>query len=171
MKNILFLIFLILNINCSVPKNNDMENADTYEINFHQVVCYGVGAQWCMQIKTKNEKDWTFHYDQIEGFKYDWGYNYTISVDKIKVKNPQQDASSEKLVLKSVINKIKVAENTSFILNITEDLIQYDKSKNSIDILGKNFLIKKGLAIGQFMKTQKIKFQLKNGSFEVVEIL
>ncbi len=148
-----------------------MENADTYEINFHQVICYGVGAQWCMQIKTKNEKVWTFHYDQIEGFKYDWGYNYTISIDKIKVENPPQDASSEKWVLKSVIKKVKVPENTSFILNIPEDLIQYDKLKNNIDILGKNFPIKKGLAVAQFMKTQKIKFQIKNGSFEVAEIL
>ena len=171
MKNILFIFFSILNINCSAPKNNDLENADTYEVNFHQVICYGEGAQWCMQVKSKNDKDWTFHYDQIEGFKYEWGYKYTVSVDKIKIKNPPQDASSEKWVLKSVLKKEKKAENTTFVLDIPADLIQYDKSQNNMTVLGKVFPLKKGLILGKLMATQKVKFQIFSGVIEVVEML
>lgn len=170
MKNIIFLFFSILNINCSSPKNNDMETADAYEINFHQVICYGEGAQWCMQVKNKNEKDWTFHYDQIEGFKYDWGYNYTVSVDKIKIDNPPQDASSIKWVLKSVLKKEKAAENSSFVLDVPLEAIQFDKLKNNLNILGKIFPVKKGLVLGQIKQTQKVKFKIIDGNIEVVEI-
>ena len=72
----------------------------------HLENCVGVGPQSCMLVKENPEDDWTYFYDQIEGFQYEEGFTYELLVDIIPVKNPAADASSLKYELKNVISKI-----------------------------------------------------------------
>lgn len=67
--------------------------------------CVGVGPQTCMLIKENPEDEWTYFYDQIEGFEYEEGYTYELLVDIIPIENPAADASSLRYELKNVISK------------------------------------------------------------------
>lgn len=67
--------------------------------------CTGVGPQKCMMVREALEDEWTYFYDQIEGFSYEEGYAYELLVEINTVNNPPADASSLKYVLKEVISK------------------------------------------------------------------
>src|SRR5688572_26451379 len=62
-------------------------------IYHYKVPCMGESIQLCFLIKKDNgEKE--FFRDEIEGFEYQWGYNYTINVEKKTKKTVVADASS-----------------------------------------------------------------------------
>ena len=58
--------------------------------------------------------EWSFFYDEIEGFDYELGYIYDLKVRKMVVENPPMDGSSIKYILVNVRSKEKVAEDESF---------------------------------------------------------
>ena len=96
-------LFLLLTITCT---SNTINDSKLLLIADHLEDCAGVSPQKCMLIKGSNADDWTYFYDQIEGFDYEEGYNYEIVVRKIAVKNPPADAASYKYVLKEILSKI-----------------------------------------------------------------
>ena len=67
--------------------------------------CVGVGPQKCMQVKTEPDADYQYFYDQIEGFDYEEGYEYELSVQVESVENPPADASSIKYTLIEIVDK------------------------------------------------------------------
>ncbi len=71
----------------------------------HKVDCVGVGPQQCLLIKEREEDNWQFFYDGIEGFNYEAGFEYRIEVKVYDVINPPADGSSKRYVLKRIINK------------------------------------------------------------------
>jgi heat shock protein HslJ len=73
------------------------------------VDCVGVAPQKCMLIKEKPDDEYTFFYDQIEGFEYEEGYEYELVIKEEQVENPPADASSIKWTLVSVESKEPVA--------------------------------------------------------------
>jgi len=105
----------------------------TLTISHYKVPGVGEGAQLCYLVK-KGTGSKEIFYDQIEGFEYQWGYNYTITVEK-KVNNaPMADASSLNYKLKKVLKKEKapVAETFELRLRINDqDLVQTIKGKCS----------------------------------------
>jgi len=72
----------------------------------HLENCVGVGPQSCMLVKENPEDEWTYFYDQIQGFQYEEGFTYELLVDIIPVENPAADASSLRYELKNIISKI-----------------------------------------------------------------
>lgn len=73
------------------------------------VDCEGAGPQKCMQVKESPEDEYGLFYSQIEGFKYEEGYEYEIVVEVTKVENPPADASSLKYTLIDVVSKTPVS--------------------------------------------------------------
>lgn len=71
--------------------------------------CTGVAPMSCLQVKYKNSKNWELFYSGIQGFKYQEGYRYTLSVIRTKRKNVPADASAYSYKLKKVLKKQKVA--------------------------------------------------------------
>lgn len=65
----------------------------------------GAGPQECMRVKFEDGEDWQYFYDQIEGFEYEAGYEYTLMVEKVAVTNPPADGSSIRYVLVEEISK------------------------------------------------------------------
>lgn len=53
----------------------------TLTIYHYKVPGVGEGAQLCYLVK-KGSGSREIFYDQIEGFEYQWGYNYTITVEQ-----------------------------------------------------------------------------------------
>lgn len=101
----LYLIVLVLSSSCNKnelkPAVITMLVADQYQD------CVGVAPQKCLLVKIEGAPNWTNHYSGIEGFTYEEGFEYKLSVKREKIKNPPQDGSSLRYTLVKVIEKIK----------------------------------------------------------------
>jgi len=91
------------------------------QVKESKVHCTGVGPMECLQFKTGKEKEWTYFYENIEGFDFEPGYRYKLKVEKSKREgNLPADASAYTYKLKKVVSKKKVKSTTvknSYILN------------------------------------------------------
>lgn len=67
--------------------------------------CVGVAPQKCLFVKKDTDTNWTFFYNQIEGFNYEEGYEYVLEVKEEKVENVPADASSLKYMLVKEVSK------------------------------------------------------------------
>jgi heat shock protein HslJ len=69
------------------------------------VDCTGVAPQKCYQVKAKPEDEWRLFYSPIQGFEYEPGYEYQITVKVEPVANPPADASAYSYTLIEVVSK------------------------------------------------------------------
>lgn len=67
--------------------------------------CVGVAPMKCMRVKELPAGEWTLFYQNIEGFDYQSGTEYTLKVNVTKVANPPADSSSLKYSLVEIIDK------------------------------------------------------------------
>ena len=84
------------------------------------VDCTGVAPQKCMLVKENPEDDYTLFFDQIEGFDYEEGYEYEITIREEQVENPPADASSIKWTLVSVESKEPITDTSVVQLTDTD---------------------------------------------------
>jgi len=92
-----------------VVKQNEDENPEenlyetkTLYVASYKKECEGVGKQTCYLIKENPEDEWMMFYSEIEGFDYQAGMVYTITVEIIPVENPPADGSMFEYKLVSV---------------------------------------------------------------------
>ena len=71
--------------------------------------CVGVAPQKCLMVKETQDGEWTYFYDEIEGFAHEEGYEYTLKITEYRVSNPPADASSRKYKLEKVVSKTETA--------------------------------------------------------------
>ncbi|MEL4456619.1 DUF4377 domain-containing protein [Lutimonas vermicola] len=105
-------LFLLIAMSCT--SNNEVQSK-VLIVADHIENCIGVGPQSCMLVKENPEDEWTFFYDQIEGFEYEEGYTYELLVNEIPVENPAADASSIRYKLKNIISKIPTLYDSDLI--------------------------------------------------------
>lgn len=79
---------------------------ETLYINSQLVDCVGVGPMQCMQVRSDKQQPWTFFYQQIEGFQFEPGYQYQLSVSKEQLTDVPADASSLRYQLIKVVSKV-----------------------------------------------------------------
>jgi hypothetical protein len=72
------------------------------------VDCVGVGPQKCLQVKERREDAWQLFYGGIEGFDWEPGYLYEITVFLRHVENPPADGSSIRYILIRIVSKTEV---------------------------------------------------------------
>ena len=65
-----------------------------------------------MLVKESPEDDWTYFYDQIEGFDYEEGFTYELLINEVPVSNPAADASSIRYQLKEIISKVASSDGS-----------------------------------------------------------
>lgn len=83
------------------PETITMRVADQYKD------CTGVGPQKCLWVKIGDAPTWTLQYAGIDGFTYEEGFEYTLTVNRERVENPPMDGSSVRYTLVNVIDKTK----------------------------------------------------------------
>jgi len=105
-------LFLLITMACT---SNSEVQSKMLIVADHLENCIGVGPQSCMLVKENPEDEWTFFYDQIEGFEYEEGYTYELLVNKIPVANPPADASSIRYKLKNIISKTPTLNDSDLI--------------------------------------------------------
>jgi heat shock protein HslJ len=102
--------------------------------------CVGVGPQTCFLYKKNPEDEWIFFYSEIEGFSYEPGFEYVITVKTSADGNDYQDASNLKFELVEVISKTPDKEVSSP-LNDTWGLIEMNGTKVDISQLARSPMI------------------------------
>ncbi|MCK6692717.1 MAG: DUF4377 domain-containing protein [Thermoanaerobaculia bacterium] len=90
------------------------------KIMHYKVPCTGADLQLCYLV-SKDGGEAEYFYDEIEGFEYQWGYNYELLVEQVEVKQPMADASSVSYRLKQEVSKEKVSAEETFQLPLTVD--------------------------------------------------
>ena len=108
---------------------NDQADGMRIFIGPELVDCQGEGPQKCMLMKENKVEDWQFFYDQIEGFNYEGGYNYEITVTVEENPNPPAGGSSLRWILVDVISKTSV-ENTTGSTSFEGTLWVLDEYRN-----------------------------------------
>jgi heat shock protein HslJ len=88
----------------------------TIYVGPYQADCVGVAPQKCLLVREKPEDDWTMHYDPIQGFDYEPGYEYELRIMEEKVENPPADASSIRWTLVEEVSKTRSLEGTIWVL-------------------------------------------------------
>jgi heat shock protein HslJ len=72
------------------------------------VECTGVAPQMCMQVRNSPDEEYTFFYQQIDGFTFEPGYEYELLVEVTEVANPPADGSSLSYRLVEIVNQTAV---------------------------------------------------------------
>lgn len=103
------LFALVVLIGLSACKDKEPKPV-VYKINSAKADCVGVAPMSCLQVqKGENigSKNWEMFYSSIEGFEYEPGYLYSISVKEIELPEEEvpADGSSIKYELVEVLEK------------------------------------------------------------------
>lgn len=88
----------------------------TVYVGPYLVDCVGVAPQKCLLVKEKPGDDWNMHYDPIQGFDYEPGYEYELRILEEQVENPPADASSLRWTLVEMVSKTRSLEGTIWVL-------------------------------------------------------
>jgi hypothetical protein len=93
----------------------------TIIVDHHPVECSGPWEQLCLLIEATGDPGFSRHYGGIEGFHYEWGYVYRLTVVDRRVRNPPADGSSTRTILQRVISKERVPAGTAFDIILTTE--------------------------------------------------
>lgn len=81
------------------------EEVLTLDVASALVPCQGAFPQECFRVRQQPDTNWTLFYDAIQGFDYEHGFEYTITVVRSSVRNPPADGSSFAYRLLSILRK------------------------------------------------------------------
>ena len=100
-----FLLISFLFISCK--KENERFGTKIFIVAAQKTMCtpwYGT-PHLCLQVKESANDPFRGFDENIEGFNYVEGFEYTIEVKVYDIKNPPADASSKRYVLARIIGK------------------------------------------------------------------
>lgn len=103
----LIVIMLLSLSSCSI-QTAENSSIKTLIVSAETKECdHGTMKTQCMLVKERPTAEWQYFYNNIEGFSYEKGFDYVLSVKTERVANPPADASSIKYTLIKQISKIK----------------------------------------------------------------
>ncbi|HEX8905104.1 MAG TPA: DUF4377 domain-containing protein [Longimicrobiaceae bacterium] len=101
---VLFLLAAPVLAACSVVGGSD-ERFVTLVVGPEKVSCQGFAVQDCLLVREPPAEEWTLFYDDIEGFEWQAGYEWTLVVAVRDIDNPPADGSSQSYRLVKVVKK------------------------------------------------------------------
>ncbi|MEQ8676169.1 MAG: META domain-containing protein [Aggregatilineales bacterium] len=146
----LITIAVLLVFSLPLMAQEDIEPMQTImHIAPYQQDCVGVGAQQCLIVRFEDDDNLTFFYDQIEGFTFEEGFEYTLLVNITERENVPADASSLAYELVEVVqqfpahlggkvwelqslNGTDIEDPTRYTLILTEDGLAIKADCNSV---------------------------------------
>lgn len=90
------------------PQTGGIEQ--TLYIGPQLVDCVGVAPQKCLQVKDSPDGEYRLFYDQIEGFEFEEGKEFVLSVSVAPIENPPADGSNMQYRLLEVISSAPSSE-------------------------------------------------------------
>ncbi len=80
-------------------------SAQILYVDSKKIACSGLVPRQCLRVRHAENADWEFFYETINGFEYETGYRYKLSVQTSSLQDPPQDASSLQYDLLEVLEK------------------------------------------------------------------
>ncbi len=115
MKTKLLLLICVLTFTAcrSTKSSQDDDNGRVLFVNAYTKPCNaGVMTKNCLLVKWDSTAgDWTYFYNEIEGFTYQKGYVYKLLIHEEPVQNPPADASSMHYSLLKIVSKTPVEKS------------------------------------------------------------
>lgn len=105
-------ILLLFTVSLLLGSCSSSKETEKLIVASKQGDCIGVAPMKCLLIKRDGQVGWEFFYNGIEGFKYEPGYEYVLTVEKRTVENPAADQSALRYILvKEESRTQKISEN------------------------------------------------------------
>ena len=110
MKIMISMLLTLVAVNSCGTVKEETSSVTTYYVNSVKVPCEGVGKMQCLQIKKGDgmpDGTWSNFYGTIQGFTYEQGYTYKLSVkeEKVDPATVPADASAIQYTLVEVLEK------------------------------------------------------------------
>jgi hypothetical protein len=83
-------------------------------VHHHKTECHGLSPTLCLLTRGSELEPWSYHFDGIRGFTYEWGYDYELLVLVTRIPDPPADASSIDYKLLEIVQKKRVTAGTVF---------------------------------------------------------
>jgi len=93
---------------------------ERWRVQHYKAPCTGEGTQMCYLVDRGNGQ-FEYLYDEIEGFRYQWGFTHEISVIKLPQQQPMADASSLQYRLQSLLARQRAPREATFRLTLIMD--------------------------------------------------
>ena len=97
----------------------EVKETKTLLVQSYQAECTGLGLQLCMLVKEEGKNRYSPLYDGIEGFTYEWDYQYELRVEETAVRNPPEDGSSVERRLVEIVSKEAAPSAVPFQLTLS----------------------------------------------------
>lgn len=104
LARIVSLLALFLLPACDALTGSDTNEMLLYVAPYTQE-CVGMEVRQCMLVKENLDDDWELFYDEIEGFTYEPGFNYSLLVGWREIRNPPADGSSREYWLIRLVQR------------------------------------------------------------------
>lgn len=112
-------------------ESDESTERKTFSIQSQKVICEGVSQQLCLSVSGQNDLTAFFpFYENIDGFTYQWGHSYALTVEVSKIENPPADRSEKRYTLVSVSSDYTDNSGTQYSYSEVE-LKQNTFTKNS----------------------------------------
>ena len=112
----LLCLWLLGFVGCVSGCNNETEGDEvkTIYINHYKAECGSLALVLCLQSKGEMDDVWSYFYENIDNFEYEWGFTYKIEVELENIENPPEDSSSLKYTLLNILEKEKASSTALF---------------------------------------------------------
>lgn len=109
---------LLVIAGCGHESDSNTHSSSDLYLNHYKSECGSFELALCVQSRVNVSDDWSFFYDHIEGFEYEWGFTYRIKVKIEGIENPPEDSSSVKYTLLEIIERIKEPTTSLFDISV-----------------------------------------------------
>lgn len=96
-------------ITCSTENVELLPGETVMRVNYFKKACEQLMENaTCLMVQQGEElcsEEWTYFYDEIEGFQYEEGYVYELKVRVEDVEDPPADGSSLRYILVEILSK------------------------------------------------------------------
>jgi heat shock protein HslJ/membrane-bound inhibitor of C-type lysozyme len=127
---------LVINSQEIVVQSTQMQPADdllTFNVSPEKVACVGVAPMECLVVNGE------YFYDNITGFEFEQGYEYTLLVDRTERENVPADASIYEYTLVEVVSKAEVSTDISTDSTLADTSWQWQETQyNNNDLVTAN---------------------------------
>ena len=114
-KRIIFFVvscFVLISCNGSsnvAPTGNSDSGAENMQFLSSKAVCRTLIQRLCLQTQ-----DNELFSDPIEGFEFNWGHTYELSLEVSEIENPPLDASSQRYELTDIVSDTEDSTGTRY---------------------------------------------------------
>ena len=132
------LLLVIFGVLSSCSGDDDQTQIIEMRVNHFQTTGFSIGPVLTLLVQKGDNigtDNWTKFYSNIQGFAYEPGIVYSLSVKTEQIDNPPADGFSVKYTLLEVISKQEVDKETTFDIDLKVDGESFITTESGLKLL------------------------------------